>query len=334
MADRSAAMVENIYSVSMVKNESDIIESFCRHALTFSDGLVICDDGSVDETVVIINKMIDEGLNIVLFSNENTFGHCQEEIINNLAHFAIDNLGADLIIPLDADEFLITLSTFSLRSILRQCSSNGKYYIMWMNFIPDEGIKKNDKALPCYFNKYLSHTDAIKKIIIGKELLKKNAAVITQGSHSIRMPEKGNLLIMELTRLPIFLAHYPIRSVEQAMTKIIIGWSNFLCDSDKMINENKKPAHWEQMYNYIKEHGSLSYNNLIKLVNVYVPLEVGVYTMDKDLPLVDYTFKTDIVLKYTDYEKSQRNFLSIILSHYEHIIDMFRIREKEKAANP
>jgi glycosyltransferase involved in cell wall biosynthesis len=325
-------MVDNIYSVSMVKNESDVIESFCRHALTYCDGMVICDDGSVDDTVVIINKMIDEGLNIVLFENKNTFGYNQEEITNNLAHFAIDNLNADLIIPLDADEFLVTQTPISIGRILRQCASNGKYFAVWMNFIPDNTVRQNDKALPLYFNKYISHMNAISKVFVGAQLLKMNGAVITQGNHGIRLPEIQDFHLIKLTRLPIFLAHYPIRSVEQAMTKIIIGWSNFLCDSEKMTKENKKPVHLEKMYNYIKEHGKLSYDNLIKMVNIYVPLDNVTYTLDRDLPLVNYNFKTDIVLKYTDYEKSQNNFLSIILSHYEHIIDMFHVREKEKAA--
>jgi len=54
--------MKKIYAVSMVKNESDIIESFCRYTLTFCDSMIIFDDESTDDTVSIINALIREGL--------------------------------------------------------------------------------------------------------------------------------------------------------------------------------------------------------------------------------------------------------------------------------
>lgn len=45
-----------IVSITMVKNEVDIIESFVRYHLKIFDEMIILDNGSTDETVNIINK--------------------------------------------------------------------------------------------------------------------------------------------------------------------------------------------------------------------------------------------------------------------------------------
>ena len=55
-----------IVSITMVKNEMDIIESFIRYNINIVDEMIILDNGSTDYTLDIINNLIEEGLNIVL----------------------------------------------------------------------------------------------------------------------------------------------------------------------------------------------------------------------------------------------------------------------------
>ena len=46
-----------IFSISRIKNEEDIIESFVRYHLNFIDEMVIIEDYSNDETYNILKKL-------------------------------------------------------------------------------------------------------------------------------------------------------------------------------------------------------------------------------------------------------------------------------------
>ena len=47
--------IMKIYSISRIKNEEDIIESFIRYHLNFLDGMIIIEDYSNDETYNILH---------------------------------------------------------------------------------------------------------------------------------------------------------------------------------------------------------------------------------------------------------------------------------------
>lgn len=66
-----------IVSITMVKNEADIIESFVRYHLNIVDEMIILDNCSSDETPLIINKLIDEDFPIIFLKDSN----------NNFTHY-------------------------------------------------------------------------------------------------------------------------------------------------------------------------------------------------------------------------------------------------------
>ena len=55
---------KQIFSISMVKNEIDVIESFVRYHINIFEGMIFLDDGSTDKTVKILNFLKKEGLPI------------------------------------------------------------------------------------------------------------------------------------------------------------------------------------------------------------------------------------------------------------------------------
>lgn len=66
--------MRKIVSITMVKNEVDIIESFIRYHLNIVDEMIILDNFSNDETTIIIEKLISEGLPVVLIKdNDNSY---------------------------------------------------------------------------------------------------------------------------------------------------------------------------------------------------------------------------------------------------------------------
>jgi len=73
-----------IASISVVKNESDIIESFVRYNLQHLDHMYIIDHNSADSTAAIINKLIGEKLPISL-SRDTQPEHKQAQRLTELA---------------------------------------------------------------------------------------------------------------------------------------------------------------------------------------------------------------------------------------------------------
>ena len=112
---------KNIVAIAMVKNEMDIIESFARHTLGFADLLFIVDHKSTDRTREILESLQAEGLPIVI-GGVDVARHIQAEVQTQALWTAADTYQADLIVPLDADEFLVPTGEASVTSLKRWTS--------------------------------------------------------------------------------------------------------------------------------------------------------------------------------------------------------------------
>ena len=64
----------HLAAVSIVRSECDIIEPFVRHNATFFDRLYILDHRSTDTTPDILRRLADDGLPLVLRSEERRVG--------------------------------------------------------------------------------------------------------------------------------------------------------------------------------------------------------------------------------------------------------------------
>jgi hypothetical protein len=257
----------------------------------------------------IIQKLIDEGLNIILFDNRNTVGHHQDAIVNRLAQTAVNTYGADIVFPLDADEFLYTSEGGNPRDFLEQLDVSEAYKTAWHVYMPPAAPPENGVFFPSCFNEIIRQFKNF-KIIVGAGIIKSGRYWIGKGNHLLQSTVDWGFYDTRMLE-GVFLAHYPIRSVEQAMTKVIIGWANALSTTNRGIFENQ---HWREMYESIKQKGMLTVNQLPKFAQVYA------FT-DQPHPETDrFPIETDITLRYTDYGTAQKNFFNLVLTNYERII--------------
>lgn len=92
----------------MVRNEADVIEAFVRHHAELLDEHVVVDHGSSDGTTELLRSLANEGLPLTL-RHERSRVQRQNLILTRLMRRLAAPGGADWVIPLDADEFLVPL---------------------------------------------------------------------------------------------------------------------------------------------------------------------------------------------------------------------------------
>lgn len=221
-------MSKKIYVVAMVKNEQDVIESFVRHALTFADKILIRDHMSSDKTGFILDKLVAEGLPLAVSTEKNP-AHIQARVLTALFRQALAE-GADLVLPLDADEFLVgNTPQTSPRKVLQKLDTAKVYHLPWRLYAPQ---KWTDKVFLLY--QPLWRSDSIApggKMIVGRNGVTAEDAV-AEGNHNIiRQTAPGAMVHLPKEDAEgIHIAHFYWRSPEQHATKVAVSWMNIVAE--------------------------------------------------------------------------------------------------------
>lgn len=173
-----------IVSITMVKNEVEIIESFIRYHLNIVDEMIILDNYSSDETPIIINKLISEGLPISLIKDKDN-QYTQYVKMNFLLKKAFEDNNADLVCVLDADEFIISQDDTNPREILENIDNSYYYLVKWITYVPTENDFYN-KFIP----KRITHMrnpslEEFFKVIIPKNIFYKYDVELSMGNHDL-----------------------------------------------------------------------------------------------------------------------------------------------------
>lgn len=126
--------LNRIVVVSMVRNEEDIIESFVRWHCAIADAVIVLDHRSTDRTKEILCALRDEGLPLILTEAED-MAYRQWEYTTELVVRAFREFSADVVCPLDADEFLLadTEDVFQSRRILQNLELGVYYHLAWID---------------------------------------------------------------------------------------------------------------------------------------------------------------------------------------------------------
>lgn len=210
-----------IFSISMVKNEMDVIESFVRYNLNILDGMIILDNGSTDDTLKILKLLKKEGLPVfILEDQDKEFKHAKK--MNLLLLKAINEYNADIIVPLDADEFIIS-NNGNPRKILEKIDTQTFHYVKWKTYVPN--FERNEKFIPARITRVRDESvETFHKVVLPKELVINHDVKLTTGSHDLLFePEYANN-IKSVFNAELRIAHFPIRSKEQTISKIVVSW--------------------------------------------------------------------------------------------------------------
>lgn len=231
-------MNKKFVGLSMVRNESDIIETFIRHNLTLLDELHIVDHNSSDNTREILTLLKQEGLLIHIY-HYNELEYAQERIMNQMMQYILNNdADIDYIFPLDADELIYCPSREILHYFLTLIPQNHVGMYTWRGYLPSS--TEYDPDFICHFTDQRKEEILTPKVIIPRAVAE--TCTLTIGSHSVRnaegkevqssvfiAPNSANYYYWFIERFnakfietdDLWLGHYPIRSTIQQIKKVL-----------------------------------------------------------------------------------------------------------------
>ncbi len=257
-----------IAAISMVRNEADIIEAFVRHTLTFADHLFICDHNSSDNTQKIIKLLIQECLPITLYEYMGT-AQTQSEIMSQLMQVAFQK-HFSLVIPLDADEFIIPSDEKTdLYTYLHSLSSNKGYFISSIDYKLPNDVPIFALSQNCLRKSNIN----TKKILLSRQQFIRTGYVISQGNHML-LDENGEEIILPIC-LQAHIAHFPYRCQNQFISKNVAGWLSNVC---KYTTHTYMAVHWGEIFYNLRDKGSITMITQTDFSPAQIPLK---YTQSK-----------------------------------------------------
>ena len=227
-------MARRTIAISGVRNEGDIIEAFVRHTAALVDHLMIMDNGSADGTREILTSLAAEGLPVIVQCGDSV-GQWQARWMTALMAEAVREPEAEWILPLDADEFLPAKIHALLAMRPSDAGARRPVRIPVRNYVPDPLDDSGEKNPVLRMHHYLVQAPEESpwkfKIIVPAELARMPDVSLAQGNHDLI--RNGELLEADFAEQGFFLAHFPVRTVEQFTTKIAVGWLQYLTMSKR-----------------------------------------------------------------------------------------------------
>lgn len=209
-----------IVSFTMVNNESEIIESFIRYNYNFLDEMYIIDNGCTDNTIKILHNLKNDGYKIVIY-DESLEAYDQFRLDNKYLNKIIEESNPDLIIPLDADEFIIS-DHKDPRKEMEKLSLDKIYYVNWQWYVMTEKDDPKETFIPrrlkyCLKRTVWNYSDGtpVTKVILPARYFKEKELTMSMGHHTVYGDK--SIAIEEINNIK--LAHYRAISEEQLVYK-------------------------------------------------------------------------------------------------------------------
>ena len=254
-----------IISITTIKNEADIIESFIRYHLNIVDEMIILNNGSTDDTNDILNHLMEENLPIIILNDYDRYFEPLEKY-NCLLRLAVNEYDADIICPLDVDEF-ITCPTGNPREIIEKIPQFTYYRVKWKTYIPSKFDDNTIKFIPSRIVHVRDEKiETFYKTILTKDLVKQYNVRLTTGNHDLKFQDQFEKNITCEEHPDLKIAHFPLRSIEQMTSKVLVSYPNTL--SRKNVNPNMS-HHYPLMFKKILNKGFLEIEDVIEFAKQY-----------------------------------------------------------------
>lgn len=214
-----------IASISLVRDEADILEGFVRHNLHFVDRMYIIDDRSTDFSPEILRRLAAETDRVQLLDDGWTGAFHQAKRTTAAMRLIMTHEDWDIILPLDGDEFIAAPDRAVFEADLAAIPPGMAGAFAELRYFagPNDDMSILDPLVRV--RTALGHDPTgMFKSLATRQLLKEPTLAFDEGNHTllthgVRVPTRT------LPRAP--LAHFAIRSVDQIAVKCLkhyVGW--------------------------------------------------------------------------------------------------------------
>lgn len=251
-------------AICSTKNEADIIEAFVRLNAKVCDAFFFADD-STDHTRTIIDRLADEGYELhylprVVSEGEHNQPHASQLHLTYVA----DLLNPDWIFFLDADEIIVADDKASVIEEISELEPSSYLAAAWHTYVPASlGYFSADSPLSECFAPRAETEPIYTKVSIPGPLAR--VVSTTAGNHGVT-----SLIGLRPSEVPArsyFLAHFPVRSVEQIVVKNLIATHNLASRPNALAGEG---AHVRPVLEAIRERAyQLTLDDLLAIANGY-----------------------------------------------------------------
>ena len=253
----------------MVKDEIDILPTTIKHMLTQVDKLLILDDNSSDGTYEYLSSLASTSGPLYLLDPATSGGvfregYYQSAKMTTLAMIALDQLGADWVVPFDADE----LWTSQWGTIKEVCENHEDTYGIIRADLFDHMVTGSNDCVDVRSPVSYMQWRRVNPLPLPKVACRATTdLVIEQGNHGARY----NVPARMTEQAPIVVHHYPYRSHEQFIRKVRNGAAAYA----KTDLPETAGAHWRQW-------GKFTDEQLVALFDTYyyVPDPTQPYFID------------------------------------------------------
>ncbi len=264
--------MNKIIAVSLVADSADIIESFVRHTLTYADEMLVVDHAAADGTGEVLRALQEEGLPLCIERYE-AAELCHDEIMTDLMHRAFDEHGADIVVPVDADEFLVTEDAAKpCRAVLSRLRTNMTFYAWhWMYELEEPEKDAGEFLLSRPLRRKKRH-EPMQKAIIGREAAL-TYPLLAQGTHYLyRMEGEERVPAPALPISFLHFAHFQWRGALHTAVKVLNGW---IGNAAKYSVHTARCSYWKEHFDTVFEGGeppvALSPAESEKVQNLVLP---------------------------------------------------------------
>ena len=225
-------MGEALVGLTVAKNEADIIEAMVRHNLGYLDQLHLIDNDSADATPDILAALATEFPDRLTWETDRRTGHLQTAIINAALGPLLARTGAEQIVLLDADEFLRADPAVFRETLM---AARKPVLLPWVTFVPtatdDAGVLNPSERIT---HRRHRERPQYHKVTVPSHLVGK--VQVMPGNHSLKDTGQDEAIKLE----GLSLAHFPVRSVEQLTSKVLIGAWNMRLRASRGRGEGKQ----------------------------------------------------------------------------------------------
>jgi hypothetical protein len=251
-------MSTRLVTISVVRNEADIIETFVRHHCALGARMHFILHRCIDNTEEILEKIQKEGLPITLEASDDA-GYLQGERITEAARRIAAEKSADWILPLDADEFLVCTETHVAGLNLETLSPDRITLLSWRTYVPtpDDDITESCVVRRIFYRR-TTEAPPIRKVLIPTAVLAGKSWTIPTGLHAVLDTDSGNAM-PTIVSAHLCIAHFPVRSSEQLCAKVLGGWTSVVATPNR---EPERCYHWKSLLARCSEGRALTMSEL------------------------------------------------------------------------